>query len=221
MLWRESEENYLHKINTSCLELSALYNEHFIYLRAMSANFRLPAIVIGATASAVSFGTSSFPFPFQAYISIVVGGTSLLIAIINTIESYLEISKTQNAAFATLTALRKISDDIVCELSLPVEDRETAGVFFLRTIYTRYQQVLTTAPHLSMSDVKKDAIKATVNSTIQKLVYMATDQETGANGVNGVTASQHTIENLGIFSSPNIVKVNDVLAEGTENKILI
>lgn len=130
MIWRDSEEVYLKNINRSCLELSALYNAHYVYLKALSANFRLPAIVIGATASAISFGTGSFPFQFQPYISIVVGGTSLLIAIINTIESYLEISKTQNASFATLTSLKKISDDIVCELSLPLEDRETAGGLF-------------------------------------------------------------------------------------------
>lgn len=173
MIWRENEEVYLNSINKSCLELSGLYNAHYVYLKMLSANFRLPAIVIGATASAVSFGTGSFPYQIQPYISIIVGGTSLMIAIINTVESYLEISKTQNASFATLTALKKISDDISCELSLPIEDRETAGIFFLRTIYTRYQQVLNTAPHLDMSEEQKNAIKSEVARNVQRIVYIA------------------------------------------------
>ena len=116
----------------------------------MSTKFRLPAIMIGATASAISFGTSTFPIQIQAYISVIVGTTSLMIAIINTIESYLEISKTMTASLMTSTSMKKLSDDILCELALEVEGRETSGIFFLRTIYTRYQQIITSAPPLDV-----------------------------------------------------------------------
>ena len=96
MLWRPSEEAYLLQIHESALRLCDLYTAKFVKLRDMSTKFRLPAIMIGATASAISFGTSTFPMQIQGYISVIVGSTSLLIAIINTIESYLEISKTLN-----------------------------------------------------------------------------------------------------------------------------
>ena len=151
MLWRASEEAYLQQINRSAQNLSDVYNAKFEKLRDLSTKFRLPAIVIGATASAVSFGTSTFPMQIQGYISVIVGTTSLLIAIINTIESYLEISKTMTAALMTSTNMKKLSDDILCELALEEADRETSGIFFLRTVYTRYQQIITSAPPLEAS----------------------------------------------------------------------
>lgn len=151
MLWRPSEEAYLLQINQSALRLCDLYTIKFVKLRDMSTKFRLPAIMIGATASAISFGTSTFPIQIQAYISVIVGTTSLMIAIINTIESYLEISKTMTASLMTSTSMKKLSDDILCELALEVEGRETSGIFFLRTIYTRYQQIITSAPPLEAS----------------------------------------------------------------------
>ena len=157
MLWRPSEEAYLAQLNDSALRLCELYTAKFVKLRDLSTKFRLPAIMIGATASAISFGTSTFPLQIQGYISVIVGTTSLMIAIVNTIESYLEISKSMTASLMTSTSMKKLSDDILCELALEVECRETSGIFFLRTIYTRYQQIITSAPPL---DINKNGNRA-------------------------------------------------------------
>ena len=166
MIWNDKEIDYLKKIYKSCEELNHLYDNYYIKYKSIAMKFRLPAIVIGGVASAISFGTAQFPFVMQGYISIIVGSTSLFIAILNTIEAYLELNKTMAQSLTTSQTFKKLADDVQCELSIPVEDRETAGIFFLRSIYTRYQQTLNIAPHLEMDEMVRKAIKDSIQFEI-------------------------------------------------------
>ena len=198
MLWRPSEEAYLHQINHSALHLCDLYTVKFVKLRDLSTKFRLPAIMIGATASAISFGTSTFPLQIQGYIYVIVGTTSLLIAIINTIESYLEISKTMTASLMTSTSMKKLSDDILCELALEVAGRETSGIFFLRTIYTRYQQIITSAPPLDIDNADDSGLvpsssKPTATATATATATLNNNNIDASTSTSTSTSTSHVI----------------------------
>ena len=83
----------------------------------------------------------------------------------------------------TSTSMKKLSDDILCELALEVEGRETSGIFFLRTIYTRYQQIITSAPPL-------DIDKKGTNEATQTNVSTSTSTSTSTN-MN--TSASHVI----------------------------
>ena len=158
-VWLPEEDDYLRSIHRSCSDLQCLYGAYHEHYKFRTAQFRLPAIVFGGLTSAISFSADAFPVPFRGYVNVFVGGTSLAIAILNTLESYFEYSKIMAGALSASLAFKKIADDILCELSLPMADRETAGVFFLRTVYTRYQHAISLAPYLNMSDDQRDAVR--------------------------------------------------------------
>lgn len=180
--WLPEEEAYLANIHRSCVDLGHLYDAYYEQFKVRTAQFRLPAILIGALTSAVSFSAESFPVPFRGYVNVVVGGTSLVIAILNTLESYFEYGKIMAGARSASAALKKIADDITVELALPVVDRETAGVFFLRSIYTRYQQVLNTAPYLEMSPAARIAVKNSAAAPLMLVVATAPPEGGGPAG---------------------------------------
>jgi len=111
---------------------------------------RLPSIILSAFSGTVSFGSSGLiDSPnAQKYISIGVGIINVGIAIIQTYESYLKVGDIVAKSLAGAQALKKLSDDIMCELCLPIEDRDSNGVTFLREAFGRYQAIMDQLPPL-------------------------------------------------------------------------
>ena len=164
--WLPHEEEYLRQLEASCTLLGNLYIKHFEVSREIAKYFKIPAIILGCISSAASFGTANFPREMQSYIPIMAGSSALLISILNTIESYHKITETMTNSHNTSAALLKLADDITCELSLPVMDRETAGIFFLRQIYTRYQQIINTAPPLQLTQELREQVKIDIKNKL-------------------------------------------------------
>jgi len=148
MRWYKEEEEYLRNLYLSCLEISKEYMKLYVSTHRIQTRLRLPTIMLSSFSGVASFGSSGFEQSSQRWISISVGIINVGIAIIQTYESYLKIGDVVSKSLSGSQLLKKVADDILCELSLPIEDRDSNGVTFLREIFGRYQAIIDTLPPL-------------------------------------------------------------------------
>lgn len=144
--WFDKEESYLKQLHDMCLLQSKEYMDLYRTTHATQTKLRLPAIIMSSFSGVASFGTSSFPVGLQRYVSITVGLINISIAMIQTYESYLKIGDIVSKSLTVANSMKKLADDIYCEIYIPTEDRETAGITFLRDCFSRYQAIIENAP---------------------------------------------------------------------------
>jgi hypothetical protein len=152
--WLPEEEEYLRILHRRCHRLGLVYKKLHIDYKRTQNKFRLPAILLSSISGVVSFGQTVFPEEAQRWVSISVGGVNIFIAIINTVESYMKIGEMVTKSITSYGVLNKLADDIFCEISIPTKDRETSGIAFLRDCYTRYQQIMDSAPLIEDSNLE-------------------------------------------------------------------
>lgn len=148
LIWTHEHETYLRELKNTCEELSRIHQTAFKELKRKQRYYRIPCIVIGSISGTMSFGTSTFPQDFQRYVSILVGGVSLSIAILQSIESYLKIGERMSGHLTASHDYQKLAEDIHIELSLTPPDRSSQGVSFTRTCYERYEKMNGVSPYL-------------------------------------------------------------------------
>lgn len=148
VVWCSSHEDYLTELRKTCDELAAAHRAGFRRMKHRQRQFRLPMIILGTLSGTASFGTSTFPKQLQQYVSIVVGGVSLVVAITQSIESYLKISERMSSHYAASQAFQKLSEDIYLELSQQTQDRTTSGITFVRQSYERFEKTQELAPYI-------------------------------------------------------------------------
>lgn len=148
MKWFQEEEAYLKNLHDSCLDISKEYMKLYVHTHRIQTKLRLPAIILSSFSGVASFGSSGFEDTAQKWISIGVGIINVGIAILQTYESYLKIGDIVSKSLTGSQALKKLADDIMCELSLPIEDRDSNGVTFLREAFGRYQAIIDSLPPL-------------------------------------------------------------------------
>lgn len=150
MEWNNDEESYLHFLKTESGRLGKRYKKGFLMYQRQQRFLKFPAVVLGSISGVASFGTNTFPSIIQPFISIIVGCISVFIAIINSIESSLKISENVQGCLVSHQSFQKLHDDIDREISIPITDRTTSGIVFLRDCYTRYQQIVAHSPVLDI-----------------------------------------------------------------------
>lgn len=144
--WLPQEEAYLRDLSKLSQELSGKFKRYHDLYRERQAKFKIPAIVISSITGIISFGTSNFPPESSNYVSIGVGISSLFIALLNAIESYMKIGETMSGSIQASMSFQKLKENIDIELSLPVEDRSTQGLIFLRECFSKYEKIWDLAP---------------------------------------------------------------------------
>lgn len=174
MKWYEQEERYLHVLHDMCVQLAKEYMQLYIITHRFQTKLRLPAIILSSLSGVASFGSSGFGDKAQRYISIGVGIVNVGIAIVQTYESYLKIADIVSKSLTCSTAFKKLADDIYCETFIPVENRNSNGITFLRDSFSRYQTLIEQAPPLefhgrvySDSLKKAQSIMETINNDIR------------------------------------------------------
>lgn len=148
MEWDIQEEKYLALLHKSAMDLSKSYKALYLASKATQNRYRFPAIVMSSVSGLASFGTMTFPEGGRFYVSIAVGCVNIFIAILNTWEAFTKVAEIVNQSLLVSNSFKKLADDIHCELSVPVADRETSGITYLRDSFTRYQQILDQSPPL-------------------------------------------------------------------------
>jgi hypothetical protein len=146
--WLPEEESYLKELSRLCQELSNKYKLYYELYKTRQARFRIPSIIISSVTGLLSFGSTNFKPESREYVSITVGIASLCIALINSIETYMKISENMAGSAQACIELQKLKETIDMELSLPLDDRPTQGILFLRDCYTRYERILDIAPNI-------------------------------------------------------------------------
>lgn len=146
--WLYEEELYLRELSRLCQELSNKYKLYYELYKKRQARFRIPSIIISSVTGLLSFGSSNYPEDSRKYVSITVGIASLCIALLNSIETYMKIGENMTGSAQASNELQKLKEYIDMELSLPIDDRPTQGIIFLRDCYTRYERILDIAPNI-------------------------------------------------------------------------
>jgi hypothetical protein len=177
-LWREEDERYLQTIKKSCVELSKDYHIVYFNLKVTQARFKIPAIIIGSFTGVASFGTSTFPESYHKWISVVVGLINVIIALLNTLESFLKIGEELSASHSASKQFRKLAEDIDRELSVDLATKQTSSITLLRDAYTRYQQIIGHSPVLLkhttyLDDIDKQrALQSKQSQLVRKVVKL-------------------------------------------------
>jgi len=168
-IWYDKEEKFLKNLCKVCNELSDIYMVLYRASHKTQSRLRLPAIVLSSFSGVASFGTQSFPTDLQKYVSIVVGLINVCIAMIQTYESYIKIADTVSRSLTVSTSLKKLADDIKCELSIPIENRDANGITFLRDCFSRYQAIVYQAPPLEFDDVNTASVSHKNDEVLDKI----------------------------------------------------
>lgn len=150
-LWYEKEQKFLRKLQAMCVKTSQEYMEVYEVMHKVQTRLRLPSIILSSFSGIASFGTTSFPPDAQKYVSIAVGIVNITIAMLQTYESYLKIADTVSKSVTATVALKRLGEDIDCELYIPIENRELAGNTFLRNSFNKYQAIIADAPILPIN----------------------------------------------------------------------
>jgi len=146
--WLPEEEVYLKDLSKLCQELSCKFKRYHDVYKERQAKFKIPAIIISSITGIISFGTSNFPPQYSNYVSIGVGISSLFIALINSIESYMKIGENMSGSIQASMSFQKLKEAIDIELALPEEDRTSKGIIFLRECYSKYEKIWDLAPNI-------------------------------------------------------------------------
>lgn len=152
--WCEKEEEYLQLLHKTCLELVTVYRELYVSASRLQKKLKLPAIIMSSLSGAASFGSSSFaswssnPEKTQKYINVSIGLVNVFIAMVQTYETFIKVGDILSKSISTSITLKKLAEDIHCMIFIPVGDRETAGILYLRDVFNKYQSIMEQAPPL-------------------------------------------------------------------------
>ena len=142
--WRPDQEAYLRDLSKVCETLSTRYKQMYDLYRHHQARFRIPSIIVSSALGLLSFGNQNFSDGHT--INIVVGIGTVLIAIANSVETYMKIGENMSGCLLTSANLAKLKESIDLELSLCVEDRTASGIIFVRQVASDYEAILNGAP---------------------------------------------------------------------------
>ena len=151
-LWYDREEQFLRRLQSHCITLSKQYMELYKIMHAKQTRLRLPAIFLSSFSGVASFGSTSFPVDMQKWVSIGVGIVNIFIAMLQTYESYLKLGDTVSKSLTVSASLKKLADEINCELYIPIENRDQDGSTFLKDCFTQYQTMIANAPPLAVNE---------------------------------------------------------------------
>lgn len=169
-IWYKKEEDYLKQLHDVALKLSKKYMDLYKRTHAKQTRLRIPSIVFGSFSGVASFGSTTFPQTAQRYVSIAVGIINVCIAITQAYESYLKIPDVVAKSLAVSTSLKKLADDIFCEIFIPVLDRDDDGIVFLRECFNRYQVISEQAPPFMEVDSDEENLQKTLKDRISQVI---------------------------------------------------
>lgn len=151
-VWYDKEEQFLRRLQSHCITLSKQYMELYKIMHAKQSRLRLPSIFLSSFSGVASFGSTSFPLNMQKWVSIGVGIVNIIIAMLQTYESYLKLGDIVSKSLTVSGSLKKLADEINCELYIPIENRDQDGNTYLKDCFTQYQTMIANAPPLAIDE---------------------------------------------------------------------
>jgi len=130
------------------MELSHRFKVMYDIYRLRQAKFRIPSIIISSTLGLLSFGNNNFDENSQKTINIIVGAVSVMLAITNSVETYMKIGENMSGALLSSSSYQKLAEHINLELALPTHERCSNGLLFLRECYSQYEKTTEASPNI-------------------------------------------------------------------------
>jgi len=146
--WSEQEEVYLSELVKISQYLSQRYNITFLEYKRRQTRTRIPQILLSSISGLFSFGNSTFPPDYSGAVNIACGVSSLVVALIGAIESFLKIPEIMAGALQASINFIKLAEAITVELALHRHKRSSSGIVFLREAYKTYEKHTEAAPNV-------------------------------------------------------------------------
>lgn len=128
------------KIEQNCLHLSEYHKNEYFYYKNLLSYFRLPTIILSAINSV--FSVSLVNFINQEVVSFVTCFINLIVAIINSVELYLQIQNIMEQENKISKEFFKLHLDTWKVLSLDDKNRHVDPKMFLEETYNRYSSLV-------------------------------------------------------------------------------
>lgn len=143
--WTETEIAYLRNLAGTCERLATRFNQILASTKSYQNRLKIPLIVLSSVAGVASFGSNGWPGS-QMPISVAVGATNLIVAILNSIDSLFGFTEIVQKSQKVALEFSKLRENIEMELSLPMDKRSSSADVYLRNAYQEYISILESAP---------------------------------------------------------------------------
>jgi hypothetical protein len=144
--WVDEDEDYLRDLSRISQELAQKFHAYYTFYKKQQARIRIPIITLSSISGLLSFGTTVFPLNAQPFVSIGVGISGMLVALVGSIESFLKIQEIVTGSLAASLNFTKLTEQITVELALPRERRNSPGLVYVRECYGAYEKYWESAP---------------------------------------------------------------------------
>ena len=123
-----------------------LHDQSYSVYRKKNLNFMIPIIVISTVTGTASFSLGSFPSNVAPYIPPIIGFFNLIAGLMTTVYQFLKISEYMESHRQTSISYGKLSRNITVELNLPVADRSSSGVEFVKLCRNEIDRLIEQSP---------------------------------------------------------------------------
>jgi len=141
-----------------------------VYSR-MHAFFTIPVIVFSTLTGTASFAQFSFPGQVQVYTPFIIGGITIFIGILSTVQQYLKITELKETYRISTILWDKYARNIRIELARIPKERMDAGNF-LKLTRNEFDHLMETTPLIPTCVIKKFKQKFKgVEGSVEREIY--------------------------------------------------
>lgn len=144
--WVTEEEEYLRDLSRMSQELAQKFHAYYTFYKKQQTRIRIPIITLSSISGLLSFGTTVFPANAQPFVSIGVGISGMLVALVGSIESFLKIQEIVTGSLTASLHFTQLTEQITVELALPRDRRNSPGIVYVRECYQLYEKFGESAP---------------------------------------------------------------------------
>jgi hypothetical protein len=175
--WSDQLETLIAKEAEKCRGLAWIHQRAELQQTYNNNMIQIPVIVLSTLAGTASVGSSSL-FPENTTIaSVVIGGVSIVVGVMNTLANYYSFAKRSEAHRIAYIQYSKLFSQISIELSLPREERSSPPML-LKLIRDTMERLSETTPSPPVSIINQ------FNKTFKDIEDIAVPSET--NGLEKV-----------------------------------
>jgi hypothetical protein len=164
-----------------------LHDQSYTIYRKKNLNFMIPIIVISTVTGTASFSLSSFPPNVAPYVPPIIGFFNLVAGLMTTVYQFLKISEYMESHRQTSISYGKLSRNITVELNLPVVNRSSSGVEFVKLCRNEIDRLIEQSPLIPKTVLNVYEVKFKDSNLIQPEIL----------SINKVKIFEDTENNIG------------------------
>ena len=182
--------------------LAWLHTKSNSYYQKANTYLALPIIVLSTLSGAISASSTTL-FNDQKAASVCVGGLSIFVGILSTIQSYFGYAKRAENHRISGIVCTKLNHFITIEMALPRKERMNAHDL-LKIVRDQTSRLFETAPPIPghiVGDFQKRFVAKYTNDALPD----------NANGLRSIVLSPHTLTSPSSFIRPRLSSLTDIV----------